>query len=152
MQQLLLPLFSPRPAMTVEEIARCPQNDILKVRCYELRKLKSVYSELLYKILFYRIQADPFVQKPCAAAKFARWRNPIIAVKRMMNCESSKSLSLTRLTTANRRSTSWSETLTKSYFDYFSARSDRNMQGGRVCFVCTCASVLILEEIGSPNE
>ena len=40
MQQLLLPLFSPRPAMTVEEIARCPQNDILKVRCYELRKLK----------------------------------------------------------------------------------------------------------------
>ena len=71
-QQLLLPLFSPRPATTVEEIARCPQNDILKVRCYELRKLKSVYSELLYKILFYRIQADPFVQKPCAAAKFAR--------------------------------------------------------------------------------
>ena len=71
-QQLLLPLFSPRPATTVEEIARCPQNDILKVRCYELRKLRSAYSEVFYKILFYRIQTDPFVQKPCAAAKFAR--------------------------------------------------------------------------------
>ena len=38
--------------MTVEEIARCPQNDILKVRFYELRKLKVFIASSFIRSIF----------------------------------------------------------------------------------------------------